>query len=531
MSRERLRWLVWLLAVLLAVILLADEWLSAQRSWRGDLELVFPEAIASVCNVTVVGTGSGASGFPVRVTLEFAYPLDACGAVRHVAPPLHDGDDGGASTLLIAAPGNCSFEQKVGGVGAAGALGLVVPCAEAECDALTLTGERAWASGAPQLPLLIVSEACAHTLYPESAIAQLHLTKRVRRLPLRQLLCVGAIAALALAARSARLASLRHSALRQSMRLWNLKQWWRNLGNVGGLFLVATFLDDGLRSLLYWRLQLEVVADPWGALRERPAVQALCAAMLAVATATQLLASVALIARWRTALACQVLVGWSAAQIAMYGQWRNVPFVAHSSAVCGGLLITLCREQRLVLEPRAHARLHLIARCLIAMLFLEEGYQRGSSVLAEVADDATVPNVLADAFLLLLFVAMTALVLVGLHARWAAGAMVLVGVVDNFQSNFFLFDLAHPLAHLGELQKMLLTHQYRFFQELSTLGALLLLVVHGPGDISLDAEGGGGGGDKTPSRGGCGRPVPLAEAQQLTRTLAWPSTWTKDIEE
>ena len=58
------------------------------------------------------------------------------------------------------------------------------------------------------------------------------------------------------------------------MRLWNLKQWWRNLGNVGGLFLVATFLDDGLRSLLYWRLQLEVVADPWGALRERPAVQA-----------------------------------------------------------------------------------------------------------------------------------------------------------------------------------------------------------------------------------------------------------------
>ena len=127
-------------------------------------------------------------------------------------------------------------------------------------------------------------------------------------------------------------------------------------------------------------------------------------------------------------------------------------------------LITLCREQRLVLEPRAHARLHLIARCLIAMLFLEEGYQRGSSVLAEVADDATVPNVLADAFLLLLFVAMTALVLVGLHARWAAGAMVLVGVVDNFQSNFFLFDLAHPLAHLGELQKMLLTHQYRFFQ-------------------------------------------------------------------
>ena len=98
------------------------------------------------------------------------------------------------------------------------------------------------------------------------------------------------------------------------------------------------------------------------------------------------------------------------------------------------------------------------------MLFLEEGYQRGSSVLAEVADDATVPNVLADAFLLLLFVAMTALVLVGLHARWAAGAMVLVGVVDNFQSNFFLFDLAHPLAHLGELQKMLLTHQYRFFQ-------------------------------------------------------------------
>ena len=57
---------------------------------------------------------------------------------------------------------------------------------------------------------------------------------------------------------------------------------------------------------------------------------------------------------------------------------------------------------------------------------------------------------------------MTALVLVGPRAL-GGGAMVLVGVVDNFQSNFF-FDLAHPLAHLGELQKMLLTHQYRFFQ-------------------------------------------------------------------
>ena len=136
---------------------------------RGDLERVFPEARAKrVCNrgrwSAVAAARRVACPPGARDARVCVPPLDACGAVRRVAP-LHDGDDGGASTPLIAAPGNCSFEQKVGGVGAAGALGLVVPCAEAECDALTLAGERARASGAPQLPLLIVSEACAHTLY------------------------------------------------------------------------------------------------------------------------------------------------------------------------------------------------------------------------------------------------------------------------------------------------------------------------------------------------------------------------------
>ena len=67
---------------------------SAQRL-RGDPTRV-SRAIASVCNVTVVGTGR-AVGLPGARDARVCVSARRVRRGAHVAPPLHDGDDGGAA--------------------------------------------------------------------------------------------------------------------------------------------------------------------------------------------------------------------------------------------------------------------------------------------------------------------------------------------------------------------------------------------------------------------------------------------------
>mmetsp|Transcript_64 Transcript_64/g.174 ORF Transcript_64/g.174 Transcript_64/m.174 type:complete len:293 (+) Transcript_64:57-935(+) len=261
------------------------------------------------------------------------------------------------------------------------------------------------------------------------------------------------------------------------------KKLKRYLEVVGPFLLVLTNAEDALRVLMRWSEQLQYMKlqMKWGTY--------VSALILLLSALVQAVGSVGVITRVQLKANCCLLLGFTVVQPVLYGQLTDVDFVFRSLTQVGGLLLLLRHEDTLGrgakrgnsqdafagMGSESHggrngagsgARLQLLGRVLLMAIFFCQGarhlYVSGVTVLSLVG-------------FLLLF-ALCTLVVAGFKARWSA---VILATALGI-TNLWMFPFWRDNGRMRDF------HKYYFFNTLSIMGGLLLLVSYGPGGLSVD---------------------------------------------
>ncbi|KAF9158155.1 hypothetical protein DFQ27_002433 [Actinomortierella ambigua] len=239
---------------------------------------------------------------------------------------------------------------------------------------------------------------------------------------------------------------------------------------IARFLIVVTFYEDALRIATQFSDQLYYIQRfrgfPWG----------LSHLFLLTNIFAMLIASTMIIARKYPEYAAAVLLGVVVFQALGYGLIFDASFFLRSLSVVGGLLMivsdSLQKRRQLfaglpnVTESNKRTYFQLAGRVLLIFLFVGfalHGTWSLSRVIAAVVG----------------FVACV-MVAVGFKAKWSAMFLVLFLSVFNIAvNNWWSVETSH---HQKDFMK------YDFFQTLSIMGGLLLLVTIGPGGMSMDEK-------------------------------------------
>lgn len=296
--------------------------------------------------------------------------------------------------------------------------------------------------------------------------------------------------------------------VKRLMRVWGVR-----LEFVVRLMLVATFLDDSLRTATNFSdLTLQIVGK---STLSPGLVTGIASVALGIGLLAQSLGSLCLLALFQPNSATKALIGWAIAQPVLYAQLSNLEFVSESLSLVGGLFLL---RAHLVsdLGYLAASRTQLVGRLMLPAMYL---YYAGIFLFSALTLDET--NDLAMyVSSLSLFVLNTAalvgvvvgatLVAVGLKSRIVAVVLAVVNLGFVFYRHpFFRFvwleggewkydeeNMAMPnVAMPADISPTDFTpsqiydlHRYYFFLGLSTSGALLLLAQFGPGQIAVQSN-------------------------------------------
>ncbi|EOD11336.1 hypothetical protein EMIHUDRAFT_465064 [Emiliania huxleyi CCMP1516] len=298
----------------------------------------------------------------------------------------------------------------------------------------------------------------------------------------------------------------------------NLKHVHRRLQVVAKLLIVATFVEDALRMLFKFDQQqqsMEIAGWTSPALHTLLPLMSLavqsCGALLVLASSGV-----------GGEVGCYLLLGWCVWHPFMYGQAGNREFVLETATISGGLLILL--SHLLLLRTKAPllgesgpgavgtpARVQAVGRVLLVSFFLSFALSLAHAWAVSLplgAGDG--PGVwgrgtqAVELVLSLLVLSLCGLVVLGMKSRHVAlllAAAVFAAAVSVTAANvvtlllhssdtFPVEDTAGMEGVEADAATIADHHRYFFFQSMSTVGALLLLVVHGPGALSVDEQDG-----------------------------------------
>ncbi|TXT14454.1 uncharacterized protein COLE_00647 [Cutaneotrichosporon oleaginosum] len=234
--------------------------------------------------------------------------------------------------------------------------------------------------------------------------------------------------------------------------------------------IVVTFLEDAIRILAQWGDQKYYIEKhrgiPWG----------LSHLFLLVNVIAMLAGSVGVIARRFPEYSVAALLFVVILQGLGYGLLFDLSFFLRNLSVVGGLLMvlsdSLATKKKLfaglpsVSETDRRKYVQLAGRILLIFLFIGFIFQGNWSI--------------ARVFVCIIGLGACIMVAVGFKAKWSASFLVLMLSVFNVLVNkWWSVHPAHP-------QRDFL--KYDFFQTLSIVGGLLLLVNQGPGGISVDEK-------------------------------------------
>lgn len=239
---------------------------------------------------------------------------------------------------------------------------------------------------------------------------------------------------------------------------------------IGRFLIVVTFIEDSLRIVTQFNDQLLYLGDyrkiPFG----------LSHLFLISNVIAMTVCSVLIIARKHSEYAVGGLLGVVITQAFGYGLIFDLNFFLRNLSVIGGLLMLL--SDSWVRKRLVHAGLpqidekdrkmyfQLAGRVLLIFLFI--GFI--------VSGEWSFWRVLVSIFG---FVACV-MVVVGFKAKWSAVILVvLLSIFNVLVNNFWTLHPHHPQKDFAK---------YDFFQILSIVGGLLLLVNMGPGQFSVDEK-------------------------------------------
>ena len=239
---------------------------------------------------------------------------------------------------------------------------------------------------------------------------------------------------------------------------------------IGRFLIVVTFLEDALRIVTQWKDQVYFLSFYRGI----PSFITYIFLMANVVIMTVM--SVLVISRKHTEIAVGGLFGVQVLQGIAYGMMLDLVFIFRNLSIAGGLLMVLSdsltkRKQLFAGLPSMDAEdrrqyFQLAGRVLLICLFIGfvfTGQWSLSRILVSILG----------------FFACV-MVVVGFKAKWSAILLVVILSIFNlFINNFWSFASHEPERDFLK---------YDFFQTLSILGGLLLLVNMGPGDLSMDEK-------------------------------------------
>ncbi|KAF2131566.1 SURF4-domain-containing protein [Dothidotthia symphoricarpi CBS 119687] len=239
---------------------------------------------------------------------------------------------------------------------------------------------------------------------------------------------------------------------------------------IGRFLIVVTFLEDALRIITQWRDQLTYLHD------YRHIWNGVTHTFLIVNVIAMTVCSIMVIARKHSEYAVAGLISVVVMQGVGYGLVFDLNFFLRNLSVMGGLLMVLSDSWvRKKFAPAGLPQLdekdkkmyfQLAGRVLLIFLFVgfvfrgDWGFWRiVASILGLVA---------------------CIMVVVGFKAKFSAIMLVLILSVFNlYVNNFWTLHPHHPHKDFAK---------YDFFQILSIVGGLLLLVNMGPGQFSVDEK-------------------------------------------
>ncbi|KAF9819404.1 hypothetical protein IEO21_02147 [Rhodonia placenta] len=239
---------------------------------------------------------------------------------------------------------------------------------------------------------------------------------------------------------------------------------------IGRFLIVVTFLEDSLRIITQWSDQL------WYLQRHRHFWWGFSHLFLLLNVITMLFGSGAVILKKHSEYAVGGLLGVVILQAFGYGLIFDLNFFMRNLSVIGGLLMvfsdSMYTRKKLFaglpsLSETDRKKYFLLAgRVLLIFLFL--GFMlRGTWSIGR-------------AFVSVIGLAACIMVAVGFKAKWSAAFLVIMLSVFNvFINAWWSVHSAHP-------QRDFL--KYDFFQTLSIVGGLILLVNMGPGGLSVDEK-------------------------------------------
>lgn len=249
---------------------------------------------------------------------------------------------------------------------------------------------------------------------------------------------------------------------------------------IGRFLLMSCFIEDSIRIVLQWNSQLEYIHE----YRNFPYI--IASLFLGYFVIGMLVSSLCVIFRFKTFAAGCVLLSIIALQCIAYGLLTDFEFVMRNISIIGGLLMLLA-EDHSTQEKKSRQSTGMIPGLPNAMQDYTKSKATWLSLLGRIllvalvvgivfAGELNVFRLLFGCFCLLVSV----LIIVGFKAKFSAACLLASLTVFNVViNNWWSF------SKFSNRRDFLM---FDFFQTLSVIGGLVLLVVTGPGHISIDEK-------------------------------------------